>query len=209
MNRDHDKGKILVSRSIILGIGQLFLLFMVVFRLYYLQVYQADKYKTMADENRISTRLLVPARGIIYDRHGEPLAINRQNFQAMMIAEQTNDVNTTLTMFKKIMPLSEDEEKRIRKDLKHNRSFVPIKIKDNLTWEQATQILLNSPDLPGIIIDEGLSRQYPYGDMLAHVIGYVAAVSDSDIKDDPLLEVPGFKIGKSGMEKLYEQELRG
>lgn len=209
MNRDNDKGKVLISRSIILGGMQLFLLFMIVFRLYYLQVYQADKYKTLADENRISTRLLVPARGIIYDRHGNILAGNQQNFQAMMIPEQTRSIDETLTFFKKILPLSPEEEKRIRKDIKHNRSFVPIRLKDNLSWEQATQILLNSPDLPGVIIDEGLSRYYPYGDTMAHVIGYVAAVSDKDEKDDPLLDIPGFKIGKSGVERLYEKELRG
>lgn len=209
MNRDNDKGKILISRSMILGGIQLLLLVMIVFRLYYLQVYQADKYKTLADENRISTRLLVPARGIIYDRHGNILAGNRQNFQAMMIPEQTTSINDTLSAFKRIMPLSAEEEKRIRKDIKRNRSFVPIKVKDNLSWEQATQILLNSPDLPGIMIDEGLSRYYPYGNIMAHVIGYVSSVSDKDEKDDPLLEMPGFKIGKSGIERLFEKELRG
>lgn len=209
MNRDNDKGKVLILRSLILGGVQLLLLFLLVFRLYYLQVYQADKYKTLADENRISTRLLVPPRGIIYDRHENMLAGNEQNFQALMVAEQTTDVDETLSSFKKIMPLSEDEEKRIRKDLKRNRSFVPIKIKDNLSWEEATKILLNSPDLPGVFIDEGLSRYYPYGNIFAHVVGYVAAVDDADVKDDPLLEVPGFKIGKSGIERLYDKNLRG
>ena len=209
MNRDNDKGKVLIIRSLILGGVELFLLFLLIFRLYYLQVYQADRYKTLADENRISTRLLVPPRGIIYDRHQNMLAGNRQNFQALMVAEQTTNIDDTLNAFKKIMPLDEEEEERIRKDLKKNRSFVPVKIKDNLSWEQATQILLNAPDLPGVIIDEGLSRYYPYGDIFAHVIGYVAAVAEDDVKDDPLLEVPGFKIGKSGIEKLYERELRG
>ena len=209
MNRDNDKGKVLILRSLVLGGAQLFFLFLLVFRLYYLQVYQADKYKTLADENRISTRLLVPPRGIIYDRHENMLAGNEQNFQALMVAEQTTDVDETLSSFKKIMPLSEDEEKRIRKDLKRNRSFVPIKIKDNLSWDDATKILLNAPDLPGVIIDEGLSRYYPYGNIFAHVVGYVAAVDDADVKDDPLLEVPGFKIGKSGIERLYDKNLRG
>ncbi|MBE6453720.1 MAG: penicillin-binding protein 2 [Alphaproteobacteria bacterium] len=209
MNRDSDKGKILILRSLFLGGIQLFLLFMIIFRLYYLQVYQADKYRTLADENRISTRLLVPPRGIIYDRHMTMLAGNRQNFQALMVAEQTTDIDETLNAFKKIMPLSGDEEKRIRKDLRRNRSFVPVKIKDNLDWEQVTQILLNAPDLPGVIIDEGLSRFYPYGNIFAHVIGYVASVGENDIKDDPLLEVPGFKIGKSGIERLFEKDLRG
>lgn len=209
MNRDNDKGKVLIIRSLILGGIELFLLFLLIFRLYYLQVYQADRYKTLADENRISTRLLVPPRGIIYDRHQNMLAGNRQNFQALMVAEQTTNIDDTLNAFKEIMPLDEEEEKRIRKDLKKNRSFVPVKIKDNLSWKEAAQILLNAPDLPGVIIDEGLSRYYPYGDIFAHVIGYVAAVAENDVKDDPLLEVPGFKIGKSGIEKLYEKELRG
>ena len=209
MNRDNDKGKVLINRALILGAGQFFLLLVIIFRLYYLQVYQADKYKTLADENRISTRLLVPPRGIIYDRHQVMLATNQQNFQAMIVAEQTTDVQQTLDAFKKIMPLSEDEEKRIKKDLKKNRSFVPIQVKENLTWEEVAKIQLNAPDLPGIIIDEGLSRYYPLGEKAAHVIGYVSSVSENDVKDDPLLEVPGFKIGKAGIEKLYEKSLRG
>ena len=209
MNRDNDKGKVLINRSLILGAVELFLLLLLIARLYYLQVYQADKYKTLADENRISTRLLVPPRGVIYDRHGEMLATNRQNFQVMIVAEQTTNVQETLDALKKIMPISEAEEERVKKDLKKNRSFVPIKIKDNLSWEEVSKIQLNAPDLPGIIIDEGLSRYYPYGEKTAHVIGYVSSVSDTDVKDDPLLEVPGFKIGKAGIEKLYEKRLRG
>lgn len=209
MNRDNDKGKVLINRSLVLGGMQLFALLVVIFRLYYLQVYQADKYQMLADENRISTRLLVPPRGVVYDRYGEMLATNRQNFQVMMVAEQTPDVQATLNAFKKIMPLTEAEEEKIKKDLKKNRSFVPIKIKDNLTWEEVARIQLNAPDLPGIIIDEGLSRYYPLAEKTAHIIGYVSSVSDRDIKDDPLLEVPGFKIGKAGIEKLYEKELRG
>lgn len=209
MNRDNDKGKVLIKRSLILGAGKFVLLIVIIARLYYLQVFQADKYKMLADENRISTRLLVPPRGVIYDRHGVQLATNRQNFQALIVAEQTPDIRATLNAFKKIMPLTEAEEEKIKKDLRKNRSFVPIKIKDNLTWEEVAKIQLNAPDLPGIIIDEGLTRYYPLGEKTAHIIGYVSSVSDTDVKDDPLLEVPGFKIGKAGIEKLFEKKLRG
>ena len=209
MNRDNDKGKVLLKRSLIMAAVKAFLLLCIIGRLYYLQVYQADKFKTMADENRISTRLLIPQRGIIYDRNNVVLATNEQNFQALIVAEQTTDVQKTLDAFKKIMPLSDSEEERIKRDLKRNKSFVPIKIKDNLTWEQVAEIQLNAPELPGVIIDEGLNRYYPYGEKMAQVIGYVAAVSDKDEKDDPLLEIPGFKIGKSGIEKYLEHELRG
>lgn len=209
MNRDNDKGRVLINRSLIVGLGKLFLLLVIIGRLYYLQVFQADRYKTLADENRISTRLLVPPRGLIYDRNGQLIATNRQNFQALIVAEQTTNLQETLDAFKKIMPLSEAEEQRIKKDLKSNRSFVPIKIKDNLSWEDVSKIQLNAPDLPGIFIDEGLTRYYPYGEKMAHILGYVSSVSEKDVKDDPLLEVPGFKIGKSGIEKFYEKRLRG
>ena len=209
MNRDNDKGKVLIRRSLIMAFGKFFLLMVVIGRLYYLQVYQADRYKTLADENRISTRLLIPPRGIIYDRNGEMIARNEQNLQALIVAEQTPNVQETLDAFKKIMPLSEAEEERIKKELKRKRSFVPIKIRDNLSWEEVSKIQLHAPDLPGIVIDEGLTRYYPYGESMAHVLGYVSSVSEKDVKDDPLLEVPGFKIGKSGIEKLFEKDLRG
>jgi len=209
MNRDNDKGKVLIRRSLIMALIKFLLLMVIIARLYYLQVYQADRYKTLADENRISTRLLVPPRGIIFDRNGITIASNQQNFQALIVAEQAPNVQETLDAFKKIMPLSEAEEERIKKDLKRNRSFVPIKIRDNLSWEEVSRIQLNAPDLPGIVIDEGLTRYYPFGAGMAHILGYVSSVSDKDVKDDPLLEVPGFKIGKSGIEKYLEKALRG
>lgn len=209
MNRDNDKGKVLIRRSLIMALIKFLLLMVIIARLYYLQVYQADRYKTLADENRISTRLLVPPRGIIFDRNGVTIASNQQNFQALIVAEQAPNVQETLDAFKKIMPLSEAEEERIKKDLKRNRSFVPIKIRDNLSWEEVSRIQLNAPDLPGIVIDEGLTRYYHFGAGMAHILGYVSSVSDKDVKDDPLLEVPGFKIGKSGIEKYLEKALRG
>ena len=209
MNRDNDKGKVLIRRSLIMALIKFLLLMVIIARLYYLQVYQADRYKTLADENRISTRLLVPPRGIIFDRNGVTIASTHQHFQALIVAEQAPNVQETLDAFKKIMPLSEAEEERIKKDLKRNRSFVPIKIRDNLSWEEVSRIQLNAPDLPGIVIDEGLTRYYPFGAGMAHILGYVSSVSDKDVKDDPLLEVPGFKIGKSGIEKYLEKALRG
>lgn len=211
MNRDNDKGKVLINRSFIMIAAKLVLLTVIIMRLYYLQVYQADKYKMMADENRISTRLLIPPRGVIYDRNGVMVASNRQNFQAMIVAEQTPNVQQTLDEFKKIMPLTEEEEARVKKDLKRNRSFVPIKIKDNLTWNEVAKIQLKAPDIQGIYIDEGLSRDYPFGESMAHILGYVSSVSEKEAKtdNDPLLQVPGFKIGKAGIEKLFEKDLRG
>ena len=206
-NFNAEKNQILSRRLIFIILINLLAFVLIVVRLYFLQVVQSDKYKMMSDENRISTRFLLPPRGTIYDRNGEIIAKNEQNFQALLITEQAPNIETTLETFKKIIPLSEDEEQRIKKDINSKRKFIPIKLKDNLGWKDVSEILLQAPDLPGVEINEGLSRYYPYGDLYAHVLGYVGPIAEKDKneqKDNPLYMVPGFKIGKSGLEKFFD-----
>lgn len=209
MNRNGEKSRILTRRTIALIMFNLLAFMVIIVRLYFLQVKEAAKYQTMSDENRISTRFLVPPRGVIYDRNGELIAKNEQDFQALIIAEQTKDINETLESFKKLIPLTKEEDAKLAKELKNKRRFIPIKVKNNLNWEEVSKILLHSPDLPGIEIDEGLSRYYPYADMYAHVLGYIGPVSEKDKSDNPLYMVPGFKIGKSGLEKYFDYKLQG
>ena len=209
MNRDNDKGKVLLSRTMLMAIVNFLLLFLLIGRLYYLQVIEALKYKTLADENRISTQMLVPIRGAVFDRNGTLLAGNEQNLSAMIVAEQTVSVDETLYEFKKYVSLSEKEEERIKKEIKNHRKFVPIKLKDNLSWAEVSALQLNMSSMPGVIIDEGINRFYPMGKYTAHFLGYVGSVDEKEKNDDPLLSVPGFKIGKSGLEKVFEDELRG
>lgn len=209
MNRNGEKSRVVERRTLVVIAFNLLAFAVIVARLYFLQVKEADKYKMLSDENRISTRFLVPPRGLIFDRNGEIIAKNEQDFQALMVAEQTPDIAETLKTFKQIVPLTEGEEQKIRKDLKNKRRFIPIKLKDNLSWNEVSKILLHAPDLPGVEIDEGLSRYYPYADIYAHVLGYVGPVSDKDKKDNPLYMVPGFKIGKSGLERYFDYKLQG
>ena len=209
MNRNGEKSRVVERRTLVVIAFNLLAFAVIVARLYFLQVKEADKYKMMSDENRISTRFLVPPRGLIFDRNGEIIAKNEQDFQALMVAEQTPDIAETLKTFKQIVPLTEGEEQKIRKDLKKKRRFIPIKLKDNLSWNEVSKILLHAPDLPGVEINEGLSRYYPYADIYAHVLGYVGPVSDKDKKDNPLYMVPGFKIGKSGLERYFDYKLQG
>ena len=204
-----EKNYILSRRLIFIIVINLLAFAVLAARLYFLQVSEADKYKMMSDENRISTRFLLAPRGTIYDRNGEVIAKNEQNFQAVIIAEQTPDIEETLERFKQIIPLSEDEEKKVVSDIKNKRRFIPVKLKDNLSWNDVSAILLHAPDLPGVEITEGLSRRYPLGDLYAHVLGYVGPVSEADKKDNPLYMVPGFKIGKSGLERSMDYKLQG
>ena len=209
MSNRNEKMQILGRRTVVIIIFNLLAFVVIVARLYFLQIYEANKYKVMSDENRISTRFLVPPRGTVYDRNGEIIAKNEQDFQAVLITEQTPDIEKTLETFKNIISLTEDEETKIRADIKRHRRFIPIKLKNNLDWDDVSKIMLHAPDLPGVEIDEGLNRTYPLADLYAHVLGYVGPVSDKDRKNSPLYMVPGFKIGKSGLEKSLDYKLQG
>lgn len=206
---DTDRQKLLTRRAAVLGGGKLVLISALMGRLYYLQVVEADRYATLADENRISLRMLPPPRGRIVDRFGEPLAVNQQNYRVVLVSENTRDVNLSLDQLSKMVPLSEGDRRRILREVKRKRSFVPVTVRDNLSWQEVAKIEVNTPDLPGIMIDVGQSRFYPHANHLAHVLGYVAAVSEKEASDDPVLQLPGFRIGKSGMEKTHDLALRG
>src|SRR5690606_17867191 len=206
------KGRVFSRRALMLAGGQAALMSALAGRLYYLQVLHADQYAMMADENRINIRLLPPLRGRIIDRFGREVAGNRQNYRVVLIPEQTQSIDATLDALAEFIPEDLIDRERVMKEVKRKRSFVPIPVVDNLTWEQFARINVNSPSLPGIQMDVGSTRHYPYDKMFAHIVGYVGAVSEKDLQNleyDPLLELPEFRIGKSGIEKYYDQALRG
>lgn len=209
MHRDSERHKLFSRRALMLAGGQSALLTTLIGRMYYLQVVEADKYKTLADENRINLRLLAPRRGRIVDRFGIPIADNEQNYRVLLISENTRDIEYTLHALGQIISINPAERKKTIREIKRNRSFVPVTIRENLDWEEVSRIEVNVPDLPGIFIDVGQSRSYSYGADTAHVLGYVAAVSAKELTGEPLLELPGFRIGKAGVEKVHDAALRG
>ncbi|MGE4219035.1 MAG: penicillin-binding protein 2 [Alphaproteobacteria bacterium] len=209
MREEKLHSKLVTRRVAMLGIGKLVLLGALGGRLYYLQVHEAERYRTLADENRINLRLLPPPRGHIVDRNGIPMAVNVQNYRVLVVPEQAEDLDATLERLEQMLPLPEGMRRRVMREAKRKRAFVPITVKENLTWEEVSRVEVNSPDLPGITIDVGQTRAYPYQFAAAHVLGYVAAVSESEMDGDPVLELPGFRIGKSGIEKQHDLTLRG
>lgn len=209
MKPERTRTKSFTRRAALLTGGKMALLSGLLGRMYYLQVVESEKYKTLAEENRVNFRLLAPPRGFIVDRNGDYLAINIQNYQVTLVREQAKDVAEVLDRLSRVIDLEEHEIARVLKESRRRRSFVPITVSDNLTWEEVSRIGVNAPDLPGISIDVGQTRHYPYGPDMAHVVGYVSSVSEKDLTDDPLLELPGFRIGKNGIEKKYDLALRG
>lgn len=181
-------------------------------RLFYLQVLQGEKYLMLAEKNRLSVRLTMPSRGNIYDRNGIQLAKNSKTFQAVMIKEDAIDYKKTLENFLKLIPLDEEETERIKTELKFKRAFMPVRLKDNLTQEEMIQIQLNMPDLTGVQIEEGMMRFYPAGSGNTHVLGYVSLLTEKDLagdKNNPLADLPGYRIGRTGLESSLENVLKG
>ena len=206
---DATRYKMFSRRAALLGGAKVLLCSVLIGRMYQLQVLDSDRYKLLAEENRINMRLLPPPRGRILDRTGLPIAVNRENYRVVLVAERTEDVLKTLHVLGEIIPMDDNDRRRILREIKRRPSFVPITVRENLNWQEVSKVAINAPDLPGISIDVGQSREYPYGTHAAHVLGYVAPVSEKDLSGDPLLELPGFKIGKSGVEKIYDLKLRG
>lgn len=182
-------------------------------RMYQLQVLESNRFRTLSDENRINLRLLAPLRGRIYDTFGKPLATNEENYRLLLVTEQVHDVSKTLQALSRLIEISDFDRKRILKESRKKKSFVPITIQENLDWKEVSQIEVNSPDLPGVIIDSGQRRIYPFGKIFSHLIGYVAPVTEKDKtrerKQNPLFQLPGFKFGKAGVEKRLDYRLRG
>lgn len=208
-SRDTDRQRFFTRRAALLAGGQLGLLTALVGRMYYLQVVESERYQTLAEENRINMRLLSPSRGRILDRFGVPVAVNQQNYRVLVKSENTPDVPAVLDRLAMIIPIDADEKARILKEIRRKKKFVPVTVREFLEWEDVARLEVNAPDLPGVTIDVGERRFYPNGFAAAHILGYVGAPRREDLTGDPLLELPGFRIGRSGIERAFDKPLRG
>ena len=200
-------------RALLLGGAQLGLVGVLGWRMHQLGVKQADEYRLLAEENRVNIRLQPPARGLIYDRNGNPLTLNRQVYTIEMVREQADDPEKVLRRLANLIPISEEQITDVLAEMSRRRAFVPVTVATGLEWEHIAAVSANAPVLPGITPQLGLNRSYPIGADFAHVIGYVGPVSDYDLAqtddNDPLLLIPRFQIGKNGIEAKIEKPLRG
>jgi len=209
VKRETKKTGVFTRRALLIAGAQVTALGALGAKLYQVQVLEGDRYATLAEENRISARLIAPPRGRVLDRFGEILGGNRLNWRALLVAEQTDDAGTTLDNFSRILPLADHERARIEREIHRHRRFIPIMVREFLTWDDMALIEVNAPDLPGMLVDVGTTRQYPLGEKMAHIVGYVAPPSEGETGDDPMLALPGIRIGRAGLEKFHDLRLRG
>ncbi len=211
LERDSERAIGFSRRAFIVGAFQTGLLAILGGRLAWLQMVEGNKYKMLAERNRINLKMMAPARGEIMDRFGVPLATNNQNFRVIVIREQTEDLEQSLKELQKHIKIDDGAIKKALALAKKSPSYTPIEIADNLKWEEVATVEVNIPELPGMSIDMGEERYYPFADATAHIIGYVGAASkkDQEKENDPLLTLPNFQVGKIGLERTLDSALRG
>lgn len=199
-------------RTLMMGGGVTAVLAALGARLYELQIVEGDIFRTKAQENSVSERLIAPLRGRIVDRFGVEVADNRRNYRILLIPEQaTEGVDAALDMIGRVILLTPRDRDRILREIAANKKFVAATVAENLSWEEYALVNEHLPYLSGVQPDVGETRDYPFGEQLSHVVGYVGAVSSKDVENDsdPLLELPGFRTGKRGIEKAFDTQVRG
>ena len=186
-------------------------------RLGQLQVVQAGEYATLAVNNQFNFRIVPPPRGRILDREGVVIAGNRPSFRVLVVRDETRDLDQTLDLLGRLLPDTLERRRSIIRDVNAAPRFVPVPVKNDLTWEEFSRVNLYANELPGVMADMNEARFYPHGGAFAHTVGYVAKVSEADVtalreagEEVPtLLYHPGFRIGRQGVEQTFDSQLRG
>jgi|TARA_R100001369_G_scaffold27748_1_gene49928 penicillin-binding protein 2 len=183
-------------------------------RMWQFSVRDAAQYYLLAEKNRINLKLVRPDRGRIYDRSGKIVADNQKAYRITLVPEEVNDVEDVLAKLRRLLGLDDETVLKLRDTISRASGFVPVTVKDRVSWKELSIVAVNSPVLPGIHPEAILSRVYPFGPDFAHQVGYVGPVSESDLKngqdgDEALLRLPDFEVGKTGIERSHERALRG
>ena len=181
-------------------------------RMGYLSIAQNQKYQLLSESNRVQLIPVPPRRGWIIDRKGKPIAINRSSFRVDIIPQQLADAPRVVGTVASLLQLLPDEIERINRELATSRGFQPVSVADNVPYEKYAAITVRLPELPGVAASRGFTRHYPAGSAVGQLVGYVGTASAKEYeaeKKNPLLLIPGVKIGKEGLEKTLESTLRG
>jgi len=207
-----NKSRLITRRMFILSAAKISVFFALVARLFYLQISENIKYRSLSDKNRLREWKVVPQRGIIEDYFGNKVASNTQVFQLHMMPEDVPNFEVLFFKLSKIIKFDERKKRNLLKRLKKRKPWQPIIISDNLTWAEFSKLNVFLHDLQGIKPIVSVARKYFEDGSTSHLIGYVSDVSQKDLKNSELLRAintPGLKTGKNGLEKSLNEEIIG
>ena len=202
----------LFQRRVLVMLALVILLFgVLVGRFYQLQVIEHDTYTTLSDQNRVQVRSVPPTRGLIYDRNGTLVAENRPVFSVTLVPERVDDMTATLTRLQELLTISDEDMERFRRRLQEpRRPFQELPLHYDLTEQEIASMAVHRHELPGVEVSAELVRHYPFGELNAHALGYVGRINRDELQRiDPVNYAGTNYIGKSGVERVYEDELHG
>jgi penicillin-binding protein 2 len=185
---------------------------MLIGRMGWLAIAQNEKYQLLSESNRVQLIPVPPRRGWIIDRNGKPIAINKASFRVDIIPQQLVKGLDVVGPLARLLQLPPDEIERINRELATSRGFQPVSVADSIPYEQYAAVTVRLPELPGVSASRGFTRFYPGGTTVGQLVGYVGAASAAEYEKEnknPLLLIPGVKIGKEGLEQTLESTLRG
>ncbi|WP_022681030.1 penicillin-binding protein 2 [Sandarakinorhabdus limnophila] len=198
-------------RALLLGAGMAGTGALLAGRMAWLAVFEGETYQLRAQANRVQDRLIPPRRGWIVDRQGKPIAMNRPDYRLELRPAEVEDLDATLVAIRAVLDIDLAEDARIRDDCATQPSFMPVVVRQNLSWREFSACNVRLATLPGVTPVQSFSRFYPEADHFAHIVGYVGAPTPEQYREEknPLLIYPGFRIGKDGIERFADKQLRG
>lgn len=202
--------QLISRRAFLIGAGKAGLFSLLAGKMLYMQLFENDKYTTLSDKNRINFILLPPSRGQVYDINGNILAVNQACFKLLLDKNIALNYKEELKLVASILKLPDEKISVINQKVKKANKNTPIVILDTLTWQEMSLIEEQKPYLNSVFIDSGFLRFYPYSNSACHMIGYTGQINEQEKQDLKINYLAGdFNIGKSGIEKYYEDKLRG
>ncbi len=178
-------------RAFLIGSSQLLLVGLLIRQMRQIQLNENEKYKLLAEENRINIEILTPLRGVIFDSNGIILAKNKENYRIRILREKNINLPELIENFSQLIDISKERKNEIIQKLENKRFNTSIVIAENLGWNDFMKVLVNLPSLPGIIPEIDLKRYYTQKEILAHTLGYVGVISPKDLKEfsnnDPIM----------------------
>jgi len=202
--------RLFIGRAVLAAVVATALLLLLVGRMFALQVVDHQHYATLADGNRVRVEPIPPTRGLIFDRNGHILAENVPTYQLELIPEQVEDIDETLDQLAELVELRDADRERFFRLLRSQRRFQPVPVRQNLSEEEVARFSVERQRFPGVDIRARLARHYPYGELTAHVVGYLGAISREDLQRIDRSRYSGTnQIGKTAIEFSYEPILHG